>query len=79
MLRALLCDDERLTLERLADMIGRPPGVGVVALAANGDEALAAVAEHRPDLVFLDIEMPGLDGFDVVEQLARDTADAPAP
>lgn len=77
MLRAAVCDDEPLALDRLADMLRRLPGVEIVAVAGNGDAALAAIAEHRPDVVFLDVEMPLLDGFDVVEQLAR--ADGASP
>jgi DNA-binding LytR/AlgR family response regulator len=77
MLRAILCDDEPLALDRLVDMIGRMPDIEIVALAANGKAALAAIAEHAPDVLFLDIEMPGLDGFDVVEELARSGAAAP--
>ncbi|UVO50124.1 LytTR family DNA-binding domain-containing protein [Sphingomonas sp. SUN019] len=77
MLRAVLCDDESLALHRLVDMLGRLPDIAVVALADNGQAALAAIVEHRPDVVFIDIEMPALDGFDVVEQLARDGVTAP--
>jgi DNA-binding LytR/AlgR family response regulator len=70
-LRAVLCDDEPLALDRLADMVGRTSGIDIVGKAGNGNAALTAISEKRPDVVFLDIEMPGLDGFDVVEQLAR--------
>jgi two-component system LytT family response regulator len=48
------------------------PEVDVIAECANGPEALAAVAEHAPDLLFLDIQMPGMDGFEVVEKLQGD-------
>lgn len=77
MLRALLCDDEPLALDRLVEMIGRLPDIEIVGLAGNGTAALAAIAEHRPDVVFIDVEMPALDGFDIVEQLARGKAAAP--
>ena len=77
MIRAILCDDELLALERLADMIQRIDGIEIVGTAGNGAAALELVAEVQPDLVFLDIEMPALDGFDVVEELARRGGAAP--
>jgi len=77
MLRALLCDDEPLALDRLGDLLGRISGVEVVAQAGDGETALAAIDDHKPDVVFLDVEMPVLDGFDVVEQLARSATAAP--
>lgn len=77
MLRAVLCDDETLALDRLVEMFGRLPDIEIVGLAGNGTAALAAIGEHRPDVVFIDVEMPALDGFDVVEQLAREQASEP--
>ncbi|GAA0322510.1 LytTR family DNA-binding domain-containing protein [Sphingomonas oligophenolica] len=77
MIRAILCDDEPLALERLADMVDRIDGIEVAGQAGNGAVALAMIAELQPDIVFLDIEMPALDGFDVVEELARGGAAAP--
>jgi DNA-binding LytR/AlgR family response regulator len=77
MIRALLCDDEPLALERLADMLGRIDGIGVAGTASNGQIALELIAELEPDMVFLDIEMPALDGFDVVEELVRHGGAAP--
>lgn len=68
-LRVLVCDDEPLAARRLTSMLGDMPGVLVVATAANGAEALQGVADADPDLLLLDIEMPGADGFDVVERL----------
>ncbi|URW74593.1 LytTR family DNA-binding domain-containing protein [Sphingomonas donggukensis] len=70
MIRVLICDDEPLAVERLRDLVLRLPGTEVVGTATDGRAALAGVAEHRPDAVLLDIEMPALDGFDVVEALA---------
>lgn len=77
MLRAVLCDDEPLALDRLVAMLGRLPDIAVVAIADNGQAALSSIAEHCPDVVFIDIEMPALDGFDVVEQIAREGIAAP--
>jgi len=71
MIRLLLCDDEMLAVQRLQDLLGRIDGVEVVGTAANGTAALAEIAALAPDAVLLDIEMPALDGFDVVEELAR--------
>ncbi|OYY75981.1 MAG: hypothetical protein B7Y43_16750 [Sphingomonas sp. 28-62-20] len=77
MIRALLCDDESLAVDRLAAMIGRIEGVEVVGVATNGQAALDAIAATSPDVVLLDIEMPALDGFDVVEELGRRNQAAP--
>jgi DNA-binding LytR/AlgR family response regulator len=71
MLRILLCDDEPLALQRLRDLLLRIPDVEVADAVSSGKEALEAVSRVQPDAVLLDIEMPSLDGFDVVEELAR--------
>jgi two-component system LytT family response regulator len=66
-LRALLIDDEDLARHALRELLKPHPEVTVVAECANGFEALKAAAEHQPDLVFLDVQMPKLTGFDVLE------------
>ena len=66
-LRALLVDDEDLARHALRELLKPHPEVCVVAECANGFEALKAAAEHQPDLVFLDVQMPKLTGFDVLE------------
>ncbi len=71
MLRVLICDDEPLALDRLSDLLGQCPDVELVGAFRTGHEVLESIAELRPDLVMLDIEMPRLDGFDVVEALLR--------
>ena len=68
-LRAIVVDDEPLAREVLRSTLESDPGVVVVAECANGLEACAAILEHRPDVVFLDIEMPELDGFATLERL----------
>ncbi len=68
-IRALLVDDEPLARQALRQELAAFSGVEVVAEAGNGYDAVKAVLEHRPDLLFLDIQMPRLDGFDVVELL----------
>jgi two-component system response regulator AlgR len=68
-MRILIVDDEPLARERLASLI-RELGIGeVVGEAGNGIEALTAVAAHAPQLVLLDIRMPGMDGLEVAQHL----------
>jgi len=75
-LRCLIADDEPLARARLALLLGEAGGTEVVGEAANGTEALEKAAALRPDVLFLDVEMPGLDGFDVVDLMDPD--DRPA-
>jgi DNA-binding LytR/AlgR family response regulator len=77
MMRLLICDDEPLAVERLRDLVSRSRDAEVVGVATNGRVALDAIADHAPDAVLLDVEMPALDGFDVVEALA--SGDGPRP
>ncbi|WOJ97698.1 LytTR family DNA-binding domain-containing protein [Congregibacter brevis] len=71
-MRVLVVDDEPLAVELLIELLKTSPEVEVVASASDGRQAVAAIASHRPDLVLLDIEMPGKDGFSVVEALQAD-------
>ena len=71
-LRAIIVDDEQLARRGLAVRLQDLPEVDIVAECGNGEEALNAVAELSPDLLFLDIQMPGMDGFEVVERLQGD-------
>lgn len=66
-IRTLLADDEPLARERLRTLLADAPGFQVIAEAEDGDRAVEAILTLDPDLVFLDIAMPGLDGFGVVE------------
>ena len=68
-LRVLVVDDEPLARQRVLDLLRDQPAVEVVGTASTGRQAVAAIAEHGPDLVFLDIEMPGLGGLDVVREV----------
>ena len=68
-MRVLIADDEAPARARLRRLLGREPGVDIVAECATGSDASAAIRELEPDVVFLDIDMPGLDGFGVVEEL----------
>src|SRR5271169_4352002 len=66
---ALIIDDEQLAREELKYLLDSAGGVEVVAQGTNGIEAVALIEEHHPDLVFLDVQMPGLDGFAVIKRL----------
>ncbi|MGF6274655.1 two-component system LytT family response regulator [Massilia sp. UYP11] len=66
-MRTLIVDDEHLARALLREYLTAHPDVEIVGECANGFEAVKAIAEHAPDLVFLDIQMPRLDGFEVVE------------
>jgi DNA-binding LytR/AlgR family response regulator len=70
--RAVLADDERLMREQLRARLAEVwPELTIVAEAKNGIEAVALVDEHRPDIVFLDIRMPGMTGVDAARQIAQ--------
>lgn len=71
-LRVLIADDEPLALDGLELTLAEFSDVDVVARCGNGSEAIRAMREHRPDVAILDIAMPGLTGFDVVESLASE-------
>jgi two-component system LytT family response regulator/two-component system response regulator LytT len=66
---ALIIDDEQLAREELKYLLDSVGGVDVVGQGANGIEAVELIEEHHPDLVFLDVQMPGLDGFAVIRKL----------
>jgi two-component system LytT family response regulator len=68
-IRAVIVDDEPLARDCVRIALEHHPEVEVVEECVNGEEAIAAIREHRPDLVFLDVQMPGLDGFDVIEEV----------
>src|SRR5512135_2457186 len=71
---AILVDDEKLASEELAYQLKEFPDVEVIATASNGIEALKLIQDLEPDLVFLDVQMPGLDGLGVIHKL-RETRD----
>jgi two-component system, LytTR family, response regulator len=75
--RVLVVDDEELARERMRQLLARHEGYAIVAECADGDGALDAVERERPDLVFLDISMPGRSGVEVAQELVE-RADAPA-
>jgi DNA-binding LytR/AlgR family response regulator len=68
-LTALIVDDEPLARQELLYLLQSAEGVEVVAQGSNGVEAVELVRSHKPDVVFLDVQMPGLDGFAVLKKL----------
>jgi two-component system response regulator LytT len=68
-LSAVIVDDEQLARDELAYLLKNVDDVNVVAQGKNGVEAVNLIREHNPDLVFLDVQMPGLDGFGVIKKL----------
>ncbi len=70
-IRTILVDDETLAIQGLALRLEAHPDVEIIETCSNGREAIRAIKTHKPDLVFLDIQMPGFDGFSVVSGLAE--------
>jgi two-component system response regulator LytT len=68
-LTAVVADDEQLARDELCFLLGQIDGVEVVGQAANGVEALDEIAKHTPDVAFLDVQMPGLTGFEVARRV----------
>jgi two-component system response regulator LytT len=77
-LKVVVVDDEQLARDELCYQLEQLGAVEVLAHAGNGLEALAAVERHAPDLVFLDVQMPGLGGFEVARRLLGREQEAPA-
>lgn len=73
-IRALVVDDEPLAREMIREMLQGDSEVEIVAECANGREAVGAIKSSKPDLVFLDIQMPELGGFEVLESLDREAS-----
>jgi two-component system response regulator LytT len=68
-LSAVIVDDEQLARDELVYLLKNAGDVDIVAQGKNGLEAVSLIKEHNPDLVFLDVQMPGLDGFGVIKKL----------
>ncbi|MBS7544130.1 response regulator transcription factor [Ancylobacter oerskovii] len=75
-IRILLVDDHPIVREGYRRLLGRQPGLSVVAEAGDGEEALASFARHRPDIVLMDLSMPGGGGFSAVEAILAQVPDA---
>jgi two-component system LytT family response regulator len=73
-LRVVIVDDEPLARTVVREYLGKHPGIEIVAECGNGFEAVKAVSDLSPDLMFLDVQMPKLDGFEVLELLGKSVA-----
>src|SRR3954464_13013106 len=76
-LSAVIVDDEQLARDELAFLLKSAGDVEVVAQGSNGLEGVNLIKEHSPDLVFLDVQMPGLDGFGVIKRLLEKKVSMP--
>src|SRR5947207_9093444 len=70
-INTIIVDDEKPARDELAFLLKGFPEINVIGQCKNGVEALALIKEHSPDLVFLDVQMPGLDGFGVLKKLVE--------
>jgi len=77
-LGAVIVDDEALARSLVRQLLAAHPDIRVLAECANGFDAVRAVAETKPDVLFLDVQMPQLDGLEVLELIDRDDAGRPA-
>lgn len=71
-IRTIVVDDERPARMRLLELLSREADIEVVGVGTDGREGLELIRRHEPDLVFLDVQMPGLDGFGVLQALGRE-------
>ena len=71
-MRVLIVDDEPLARQRVRHLLEQEAGIESLAEASNGSEAIEKIASDRPDLVFLDVQMPEVDGFDVIEAIGSE-------
>jgi two-component system, LytTR family, response regulator LytT len=78
-IRAVIVDDEQLARQELEYLLRKSDDVEIVAQGKNGVEAVELVRAHQPDVVFLDVQMPGLDGFAVLKKLLDKTRKSPLP
>ena len=70
-MRAVVVDDEQLARDELGYLLGQLGGIEVIGQAGNGVEALSTIERLQPDVVFLDVQMPGLTGFDVLKKIRQ--------
>ena len=71
-IKVLIVDDEPLARKRITDLLKNEADIEVIGEASNGIEAVAAMEEKDPDLVFLDVQMPEMDGFSVIKTVGID-------
>ncbi|MEM7298519.1 MAG: response regulator, partial [Bacteroidota bacterium] len=70
-MKAIIVDDERLARKELTSLLENHPEIEVIDEAANADEAVEKIEKQDPDVIFLDIQMPGKTGFEMLETLER--------
>ena len=78
-IRTIIVDDEPAARARIARLLAQDPTIEVVSECRNGQEALNCIAKCRPDLLFLDVQMPGMNGFEVMENVRAHNGHAPVP
>jgi len=71
-IRVLVADDQPMARERLVSLLAAEPGVELAGTASSGPETIECIRQVSPDLVFLDLQMPGMDGFKVIEEIGVD-------
>jgi two-component system, LytTR family, response regulator len=72
MMRAIIADDEHLSRKKLSVLLSAEPGIEIAAECRNGAETIAALKDHKVELLFLDIRMPDMDGFEVLQNIPAD-------
>jgi two-component system LytT family response regulator len=78
-IRTIIVDDEPAARARIARLLAQDPTIEVVSECRNGQEALNCIAKCRPDLLFLDVQMPGMSGFEVMENVRAHNGHVPVP
>ncbi|MEO5894767.1 MAG: LytTR family DNA-binding domain-containing protein [Vicinamibacterales bacterium] len=68
----MIVDDEPLARERLASLLSAEPDIDVIGQCRDGEEAVLGIQQHKPDLVFLDVQMPALNGFEVIDAVGSE-------
>jgi two-component system LytT family response regulator len=68
-MRTLIIDDERLARKELSGLLSKHPEIEILGECSNGEEAIKMITELNPDLIFLDVQMPGMNGFEMLQQL----------
>ncbi|HEV8657350.1 MAG TPA: LytTR family DNA-binding domain-containing protein [Thermoanaerobaculia bacterium] len=76
LVRVLIADDEPLARQRIADLLAKEPDVEIAGMAASGNEAVDAIRDLHPDLVFLDVQMPGMSGLQVIDAIGPENMPA---
>jgi len=75
-IRTLIVDDEELARDRIQALLAEQPDVEIVGVCTDGPSAVEAIDKAQPDLVFLDVQMPGMDGFEVIDNIDKNHAPA---